>query len=194
LFEDPVLAPDGVTYERSALKEYVATQHRAHRVPNRLVRSPVNRTDTLGEEKGWTKNRKVAELVEVAVELCPDHELVRDWVAKKRKRDMDAAEDLFKQGRVEEAARLGHEEAQMVLQKRSLAVEAAEIVARAQQVFRVNRDDPAYRAMLREAVEKESQKALSLLGEAYVMGYGGAAKPGKANECFMRLHAVQAAL
>jgi TPR repeat protein len=192
LFEDPVNAPDGNTYSRAALATYVQQKHRELRKPAILIRCPLNPGATVGDLKKLPPNRKVAELVELAVMLEPDDELAQEWNSKKRKRELAFAETLFASNRVAEAAALGFPAAIEALRVKQMAVDAAQLVARAKDVLVHNPKDPAYRKLLRQAAALESQDALFLLGTAYAQGQGGDTRPEKAIQCFLRSKAVQA--
>ena len=192
LLDDPVNAPDGNTYSRAALEAYVQQKHRELRKPAILIRCPLNPSATVGDLKKLPPNRKVAELVDLVAKLAPDDELVQDWTSKKRKRDLVFAETLYAANRVPEAAALGYPAAVEALRVKQMAVDAAELVARAKEVFQTNPKDPLYRKLLRQASALESQDALFMLGTAYAEGQGGDARPEKALECFLRSKAVQA--
>ena len=192
LFNNPVIAPDGNTYEREALETYVQQKHRELRKPAILIRCPLNPGATVGDLKKLPPNRKVMELVELAVKLAPDDELAQEWNSKKRKRDLAFAETLFTANRLPEAAALGHPAAIEALRVKQRAADAAQLVARAKDVFLYNPKDPAYRKLLRQAAQLDSQDALFMLGTAYAEGQGGDARPEKALQCFLRSKAVQA--
>jgi HEPN domain-containing protein len=192
LFDDPVVAPDGNTYEREALTKYVRKKHGESRKPMILIGCPLNPGATVGDLKKLPPNRKVLELVELAVKLAPDDELAQEWNSKKRKRELDLAETLFQAGRVAEAAALGHPAAVAALRVKQRALDAAELVKQAKDVVRVNSKDPLYRRLLRQAAALESQDALFMLGTAYAEGQGGDVRPEKALDCFLKSRAVQA--
>jgi len=192
LFNNPVVAPDGNTYEFEALKTYVHQKHREQRKPAILVQCPLNPGVTVGDLKKLPPNRKVAELVELAVKLAPDDDLAQEWNSKKRKRELAFAETLFAANRIPEAAALGHPAAIEALRVKQRTLDAAQLVARAKDVLQYNPKDPAYRKLLRQAAALESQDALFMLGTAYAEGQGGDVRPEKALDCFLRSKAVQA--
>lgn len=191
LFEDPVNAADGNTYSRAALARYAHGKHRENRKPLFQVPSPVNPAVTLGDLRKLAPNRKVAELVELAVKLCPDDELAQEWNAKKRKRELEEAEVMWRAGRVEEAAARGHEGAVAELRRGKVAAEADGLLEEAKVVLLADKGDPTYRRLLRQAAALDCQAAILLLGKAYAEGLGGEARPEKAIECFMRSQAVK---
>jgi len=191
LYLDPVNAPDGNTYERAALEEYALGDHKKRKAAA-LAASPLNPAVKIGPLDRLLPNRKVRELVENAVRDNPKDPLAKEWLASRRVRELQLAEELWGEGRVEEAAKLGHAEAVAEMRARQRVSDAADLVARAKATFRADPADVAYRRLLREAVALDSPEALLMLGIAYAEGRGGEVRPGKALECFMHSSVVQA--
>ena len=187
LLYDPVIAPDGHTYSRGELEAWAKSRHIETRKPIHLTRCPLNDLVTVGDLKKLLPNRLAAEMVEYAVRAFPEHELVKEWQESKRVRDALKAESFWSEGRVAEAAELGHAEATEVMRKRKMVADSAEIVQQARAVFAANRDDPMYRKLLRQAVSLESQDALRMLAKAYDDGLGGERRQDRALHCYRRL-------
>jgi hypothetical protein len=187
LLYDPVIAPDGHTYSRGELEAWAKSKHIETRKPIHLTRCPLNDSVTVGDLKKLLPNRLATQMVEYAVRAFPEHELAKDWQENKRVRDALKAESFWSDGRVAEAAELGHAEATEEMRKRKMVADSAEIVQQAKTIFAANRDDPMYRKLLRQAVSLESQEALRMLAAAYDHGLGGDPRPVRALQCYRRL-------
>ena len=95
LMVDPVLAEDGNTYERSAIKRWISTKSTSPLNPNCRLNAYRLMTNRMAK-------KQIEELVESG-EL--NDQLCADYANRK-------AQMLYDEGKVEEAAELGHAEAQ----------------------------------------------------------------------------------
>jgi TPR repeat protein len=99
---DPVVAEDGSTFERSAILEWLETNNK----------SPLNPSQTLDPDR-LVSNRAVLLCIEkVVLSSTVDEGLRKDWCARKKKSDLEKAQQLFDEGKVLEAAKLGLPRAQ----------------------------------------------------------------------------------
>jgi TPR repeat protein len=99
---DPVLAEDGNTYERQEILQWIAKKST----------SPLDPSCTLDASR-LMSNRAVKQQIEELVasgEL--DEELCAGYLERKKALNLERAQKLFNEGKVEEAAELGLPEAQ----------------------------------------------------------------------------------
>ena len=105
---DPVLAEDGRTYERSAIVKWLATKST----------SPLDPSCRLNVSRLLT-NRMAKEQIEELVESGElDDELCARYLERKHLLSPDHAHALFAEGKLEEAAELGHAKAQGLMAQR----------------------------------------------------------------------------
>ena len=101
LMVDPVIAADGNTYERKEIEEWLETHDTSPLTNQRL------------EHQFLTTNRAAKQQIEKLVESGElGDELCVEWLERKHKQSPEHAQELFDEGKVEEAAELGLPEAQ----------------------------------------------------------------------------------
>jgi TPR repeat protein len=99
---DPVLAEDGNTYERSAILKWL----------RRTNKSPLNPSQILHPDR-LVSNRALLSCIEkTTLSSAIDADLNEDWGVRKKISDLEKAQQLFDEGKVLEAAKLGHPKAQ----------------------------------------------------------------------------------
>ena len=102
LMVDPVLAEDGRTYERLAIVKWLATKST----------SPLDPSCSIDASQ-LRPNRAVKEAIEELVESGElDDEVCADYMRRKEALSLEHAQELYDEGKVEEAAELGLPEAQ----------------------------------------------------------------------------------
>ena len=105
---DPVIAEDERMYERSAITEWLMNHQTSPLDPSRTLSAAV-----------LISNRAVREAIELLVDSGDiDEELRASWVERKRNYDMAKAQEMYAEGRVMDAARLGLPKAQKELAER----------------------------------------------------------------------------
>jgi len=108
LMVDPVLAEDGNTYERKELIKWLATNSTSPLDPSCSIDASQLRS-----------NRAVKKQIEELIESRElSDELCADYTERQRLLSPENAQELFDEGKVEEAADLGHAEAQGMMADR----------------------------------------------------------------------------
>jgi hypothetical protein len=151
LMVDPVLAQDGNTYERSAILEWLETNNK----------SPLNPSQILDPDR-LLSNRAVLLCIEKLVLSSTVNEgLCKEWRARKKKFDLEKAQQLFDEGKVLEAAKLGLPEAQGKMAGNYFLGEDG-----------FEKDLDKCFEFAKQAAEERDERGQFLLGYAYINGEG----------------------
>ena len=105
---DPVLAEDGHTYERAAITQWIATKST----------SPIDDNCPLDASRLISNISAKQQIEHLVASGELDDELCADYTDRKYKLSPEYAQELFDEGKVEEAAKLGHAEAQGLMADR----------------------------------------------------------------------------
>ena len=154
LMVDPVLAADGKTYERTEIERWLEN-HDTSPVTNLRLQHQI-----LIENHG--AKQQIEKLVESG-EL--DGDMCVEWLERKHMQSPEHAQELFDEGKVEEAAKLGHAEAQGLMARRCWHGRHG-----------VTKDLVKCVEWAKKAAAGGDEMGQFLLGHAYVHGEGGLAK------------------
>jgi TPR repeat protein len=94
---DPVMAEDGNTYERSAILEWLKSNNK----------SPLNPSQILDPDRLVCNRTLLGIIEELVTSENIDDDVRKEWCARKRNSDLKKAQQLFDEGNVLEAAKLG---------------------------------------------------------------------------------------
>ena len=154
LMVDPVLAADGNSYERKEIEQWLENHDT----------SPV--TNLQLETKTLFENHAVKQQIEKLVESGElDGDMCVEWLERKHKQSPEHAQELFDEGKVEEAAKLGHAKAQGLMARRCWHGSHG-----------VTKDPVKCVEWAKKAAAQGDMVGQHYLGYAYDLGEGGLAK------------------
>ena len=155
LMVDPVLAEDGHTYERASIIEWLTTKST----------SPLDSGKRLDVSRLMT-NRAVKEQIEELVESGElDDALCAGYLERKESASLEHAQELYDEGKVEEAAELGLPKAQGIMADRFFHGKNG-----------VTQDSEECVEWAKRAAAGGDEMGQFRLGVAYHRGHGGLAK------------------
>ena len=185
LMHDPVILPDGNSYEYESISGYVLSKQRELGCRSYLVQCPMNPGHCVGDKKKWIRQHNLRSVIEGFVQANPLDELSLEYTRVVTSKKAQEAQVLYERGEIDKAAILGHPAAMEAKRVMDLCEDSKQRVAEARQLHaREPSNSVAYRRLLKCALKSnaDNDEAIMMLA----ISYKNARQMEEALECFMQ--------